>query len=325
MSTPIIAGTHLFGSKDGYRTLGSDGINSEEEEELSGLGFGQPHPGYYKQLLSHPTALGRRLQATGRYAVTRCLPGPKDDAGRATLRLASLVFEQKAWITGVRGGLSSLLTNNSFWNATNFTNSRKVELPYFGGQLRASRQDYLLVDHWVSIRSGALKDPSGVIVLPEEDNSVQAILHFAGALDPEDALYYRWGIRMLSNTFSGINIMTLDSLGNTTPSENLHQMKLEHPFSNKGVQNAWDNRQSIKKMGLPVLVALSAELEVGKTNTKEPVVPESQVISHRHRISRLVLYGIIILGLLLMLAILFKPASIDMKMWGRLLKETIVE
>ena len=316
MNMTTIAATHLFGSKDGYQTLASCGINSEEKEELSGLGFGQPMPSYFAQLLSHPTALGRRLESTGRYAVTRCFPGQKDDAGRATLKLLSLVIESKAWVECVRGNLDSLLVDPNVWDATKYALGRNVEIPYLGGQLKASKQDYLLVDHWVSIR----KNSQSVVVLPQENKSVEAILHLAGALDPKDAPYYRWGIRMLSPTFSGINIMTVDSHGTTTSSERLHLLKLEHPFRNEGVQNSWKYRNAIKKTGLPNLACLSA---IGKvvidTPDKEPSAIAPPVVSRLSRLSRLLLsrqsrvllYVIIIFELLLLLFHEYNPDSFD--------------
>ena len=114
--------THLIGSQRGYRQLAcSPQLPSGDAAALCGVDFGQPvaRQGVLQQLV-----LGRRLPS-GRYAVTACVPGPADDAGRPTVEFRSIVMSEADWTMGVRGAMASLL-QDPLWGSDAFRSGGSV-------------------------------------------------------------------------------------------------------------------------------------------------------------------------------------------------------
>jgi len=85
---------HIFGSYKGYSTLAqSSGITSQHRHILEGFTFGQTNDRVYLESLQRQPAYISRPLGTDKRAITRVLPGPKDDQGRTTLLFATCVID----------------------------------------------------------------------------------------------------------------------------------------------------------------------------------------------------------------------------------------
>jgi hypothetical protein len=111
---------HLFGSVTKYTTLGqSRGVPDEDRAELESLAFGQSDdPGFRASLQARPAAIGRMLPS-GRYGLTRCLPGGPDSSGRSTFMFATFLFEANDWIVTGSQVLPNLLADTALWSRIN--------------------------------------------------------------------------------------------------------------------------------------------------------------------------------------------------------------
>ena len=72
--------SHLLASRDGYTTFAkSPSVTPPEQRELEELVYGQPDDAnVYAALTAQATAMLRRLRSTGRYALSRIIPGDRD-------------------------------------------------------------------------------------------------------------------------------------------------------------------------------------------------------------------------------------------------------
>jgi hypothetical protein len=119
--------THLFGSRGGYRTVASSsGVSAQERAELEIFGFGQLSDRRGQQaLLARASAFGRRL-SSGRFAVTRILPGPDDDGGRPTLELRTVLLDRASYGAIAASGIALLIDTGAVWSAAAFAEGRSM-------------------------------------------------------------------------------------------------------------------------------------------------------------------------------------------------------
>ena len=187
----MVCDSHLFGSRGGYRSLAaSAGVSASERSELEIFGFGQlPDRAAQDRLRHRPTAFGRRL-ASGRFAITRILPGPDDDGGRPTLELRSILLDAGSYHTAV-GGLARLLSHDSIWSSGTFAKGEPsvVDVGTIG-RIEATPLHRRIADAWASDRGRRTK----VIRLDRD----AAVLELAGLLGFQDLAEYRWGVGLLS-------------------------------------------------------------------------------------------------------------------------------
>ena len=185
--------THVFGSKDGYETLAhSSGLTSIELAELDGLGFGQSSdPGVLAQLSTSPTALGRFL-SSGRFAITRCVQGPPDDAGRATFRLLSIVMDAHDYLSDVRHRLSSLLADQALWDVDRFSHQKSLRGRSGAPSPRDARTS-AIAGQWAAA-TGATRTACFV----DESDGDQLVLRVASELPEIAAQQLNWGVRLFS-------------------------------------------------------------------------------------------------------------------------------
>ena len=185
--------THVFGSKDGYETLAhSSGLTSIELAELDGLGFGQSSdPGVLAQLSTSPTALGRFL-SSGRFAITRCVQGPPDDAGRATFRLLSIVMDAHDYLSDVRHRLSSLLADQALWDVDRFSHQKSLRGRSGAPSPRDARTS-AIAGQWAAA-TGSTRTACFV----DESDGDQLVLRVASELPEIAAQQLSWGVRLFS-------------------------------------------------------------------------------------------------------------------------------
>ena len=185
--------THVFGSKDGYETLAhSSGLSPVELVELDGLGFGQSSdPSVLVQLSTNPTALGRFL-SSGRFAITRCVQGPPDDAGRATFRLLTVVLAAHDYLTDVRHRLSSLLQDQTLWDVDRFANQKSLPGRSRAPSPRDARTS-AIAGQWA-----AATGPTRTACFVDESDGDQLVLRVASELPEIAAQQLNWGVRLFS-------------------------------------------------------------------------------------------------------------------------------
>ncbi len=189
--------THLLGSTDGYTTLAhSPDLSAPEIRELEDLMHGQAEePAIRANLDKRPTALLRRLQSSGRYAISRILAGQQDSTGRETIAVCTIVLDPKAFSQAVAGDMWGLLKAPQLWKIQNFSSSRNFSIPDIAPVTRAVTQnDALLFDTWVQSRNTA----NGLGVIDNAEVFEQALVNLGQVLHPEDRLAYMWGCHLLS-------------------------------------------------------------------------------------------------------------------------------
>lgn len=107
---------HVFGSHQGYRTLGASAdLTAEEIAELESFAFGQTDDSAYLASLDREPAYWSRALSSGRRAVTRVLPGPVDDQGRQSLRFVTAIIHAADWLRALAGEDAPLLRVERVW------------------------------------------------------------------------------------------------------------------------------------------------------------------------------------------------------------------
>ncbi|MDA1196283.1 MAG: hypothetical protein O2894_14030, partial [Planctomycetota bacterium] len=182
---------HLFGSRNGYQTLGVAGaIDPADRAELEQLRFGGlSRESEIVELGSHVMGYGRRLPS-GQVAISRVLPGGRDDVGRLTVEIVTLVFP--------RGGTMpdgpALLADRAVWD-------RCREAALAGGSAGLQMSGHELRQA-VATQPGiervaaycAARAARGVVNLGSE-LGVRQLLE---TLAPSDAASVSWGIGLAS-------------------------------------------------------------------------------------------------------------------------------
>ena len=107
---------HVFGCRQGYRTLsGSADVTSAEREQLETFSFGQTNAAEYLDTLEINPAYWCRGLTSGRWAVTRVLKGTPDEKGRSTLLFVSALFDTVDWVRTLGADATPLLSQADLW------------------------------------------------------------------------------------------------------------------------------------------------------------------------------------------------------------------
>ena len=212
----ISADSHLFGSRKGYECLAkSAGVTSSEDRQLSEFGFGQSTDEHFLHgLATQPTAFGRPL-SSGRVAITRVMVGPLDDGGRPTLERRTMIVSAADYLA-IRHDLKALIKDN-VWGSSAFAGGLPIQVPSAGTSRRgaADALAWRIFDAWViGIES---RPPRGVVIAPaaaggDQARAADAVLALASQLADEDAVKFKWGIRLLS-PIEWSDVLTLSSTG----------------------------------------------------------------------------------------------------------------
>jgi hypothetical protein len=234
----ITADIHVFGSHRGYTTLArSMGVTDSEKSALETLGFGQADDESYRTSLESEPALFGRVLSTGRVALTRCLPGEPDDAGRSTLRFVSALFDGLDWQRTLASRIQSLAMEPTLWMQPAAGLVRPV--PLHASRLRETvfPTDLTLatLDAWLLYR----RDPKVLVLLPDTDDGRKAVMGVLRLLPIADRLAYSFTLRALSAGVAA-TVGTLAVAGDSRrkiirPAE---ARTLEHPYC-RAVLNFW--------------------------------------------------------------------------------------
>ena len=185
------ADVHVLGSKAGYTTLAaSRGVTARERQALEELGFGGvSREEDMDSLRREPCMMGRQLP-TGRWAISRLLPGGRDDFGRATVEVVTIILTPSDWAKGLPD-LSKLAADQAAWASIRSQSERGVELPAAVVEQRVmQRPDASTLDALESAREAA-----GLAWIAGQPALVMAVLH---ALTPADAMAVSWGIGLFT-------------------------------------------------------------------------------------------------------------------------------
>jgi len=188
----MFADIHVLGSVRGYSTIAcSPGVRETERQELEQFQFGELSTAdAIARLGTHVLITGRPLNS-GRFALSRMLPGSPDDIGRPTVEVVTVVLEASTYDACV-GMLAQFASDAGFWRglraaASSGTQIRSAAPPPGSVDLTTVR----LFDLWrAACRSGAIG------VVPDADSD--ALLRFVALLHPSDRRSCRWGIGLLS-------------------------------------------------------------------------------------------------------------------------------
>ena len=185
------ADVHVLGSKAGYTTLAaSRGVTARERQALEELGFGGvSREEDMDSLRSEPCMIGRQLPS-GRWAVSRLLPGGRDDFGRATVEVVTIILTPNDWAKGLPD-LAKLASDHAAWASIRSQSERGVELPAAVVEQRVmQRSEASTLDALESAREAA-----GLAWIAGQPALVMAVLH---ALTPADAMAVSWGIGLFT-------------------------------------------------------------------------------------------------------------------------------
>lgn len=188
---------HLLGSRDGYRTIAaSSELAPEDRRALEVLVFGQSTDALFlSSLAREPAVLVRRLPS-GAFALTRLFEGARDDAGRLTLALRSIVSDPADYARLVRADLERVLANDGLWSSARFEAGKSFEVvtPPAAAPMRVGPREISIFDGWLRAR-----ERGGTTAgLPDSLESRRAIIAFIRALSPDDLARCQWGLRILS-------------------------------------------------------------------------------------------------------------------------------
>lgn len=190
-------GFHLLGSSGGYRTLAASAdVTAEERTALEALVFGQSgDAAYLKSLAREPAAFMRPL-ASGRVAVTRLFAGVRDDVGRATLELRTILLDGPDYARLARADLERALSAEALWARPRFDDARSTELspPPAAPPQALGRAELMLLDGWLR----ALDHGRATAILTDAPAARRTLFALLRALAPSDLVRCRWGVRLLS-------------------------------------------------------------------------------------------------------------------------------
>ncbi|MCH2162618.1 MAG: hypothetical protein MK085_12200, partial [Phycisphaerales bacterium] len=214
---------HVLGSTDGYRTIArSPGLRSDEEGMLTVLNFGQVESADMAMLEYTPVVHGRQLPS-GRYALTRYVPGAPDDVGRPTIELRTIVMDMADFTGSVRSGLTGLVHDHAFWLGGSFMKGSAVSLPRHAGGGGGSPGMAAAVAGWQTARS------TGAVALIDDGlNGTPAILDAVATIDPGHVSVLRWGVSILSLDID-VDLCTVLSGRRPTSHRPLHRIDLSAP------------------------------------------------------------------------------------------------
>ncbi len=185
------ADVHVLGSKAGYTTLAaSRGVTARERQALEELGFGGVSREEEMDLLRRePCMMGRQLP-TGRWAISRLLPGGRDDFGRATVEVVTIILTPSDWAKGLPD-LAKLAADHAAWASIRSQSERGVELP-------AAVVEQRVMQRPVACALDALeraREANALAWITGQPALVVALLH---ALTPADAMAVGWGIGLFT-------------------------------------------------------------------------------------------------------------------------------
>jgi hypothetical protein len=185
------ADVHVLGSKAGYTTLAaSRGVTARERQVLEELGFGGvSREEDMDSLRSEPCMMGRQLPS-GRWAVSRLLPGGRDDFGRATVEVVTIILTPNDWAKGLPD-LAKLASDHAAWASIRSQSERGVELP---ATMVAQRVMQRPVANTIDALELA-RDADGLAWIAGQPALVLAMLH---SLAPADAMAVGWGIGLFT-------------------------------------------------------------------------------------------------------------------------------
>lgn len=297
----IRLGWHVLASRRGYTTEGcSTDVSSEEISALETLGFGQTNDaGYLSSLDTEPAVLGRPLPG-GRYAITRCLEGELDSAGRKTLRFVSMIYEREDWLRIGGGSVASLADQRSLWNRRltsgtpikakpNPTNLERLDRPALMGIVSAllERRDH------------------EVLRVPDDAAFRQLLMALPAVLPDKQRCEVRWGVRLLSQG-SGIYVGTFDIAADSTGRRRVlewRENRVSHPYA-RALQDIWDESGTFPEefragCGDATRLHLRPESREDRADRHTHVEPMIPVRRSRMRLKRhaLILVGILALTL----------------------------
>ncbi len=189
--------THLVGSASGYGELAaSRGCTAEEREAMCRIDIGQPGGGRGERLEREVVVLCRTLES-GRVALTRCVGGPADDAGRRTIQFRTLLMSSQAWTLHMRHALRVVLPADEIWANPAFELGQTLTVPGLNlPPTPATQQAWILGEFMVS-------RPRPVL-LHASEASEAAVLTLLSAASDADAARLSWGLGL------GRAVKTLD-------------------------------------------------------------------------------------------------------------------
>lgn len=185
------ADVHVLGSRAGYTTLAaSPGVDAREREALESLGFG----GVSREegllgLEREACMMGRQLPG-GRWAISRLFAGGRDDFGRATVEVVSIILVPREWAAAIPD-LGRMAQDAGLWMAARSAAERGIDLVAAPVPQRPMDEDLALVIDALEHARAA----GGVACAGMDPALVLGMLH---ALSPADAMAVAWGVGLFT-------------------------------------------------------------------------------------------------------------------------------
>tara|TARA_R110000744_G_scaffold380561_1_gene502599 strand:- start:30811 stop:32766 length:1956 start_codon:yes stop_codon:yes gene_type:complete len=237
--TKICPQFHVLASVSGYKTVvKSRSLDAYDLNQLESMGFGQTdQESYLSSLDQFPAAIGRPLQSR-RYAVTRCLRGAPDTAGRTTFKFVSLIFEHDDWVKTVSKCVTQLFQSLDIWHEV-LTAPTNISVDFIMKSWPADQKLPVL-----SVMDAVVDaDERTVVVLPDTRQCSNAILLLPSLLPPKERALMNWGLRVLS-TGSNIEVCTLPEVADHSGRRKLFHFKngvpLKTPYGN-ALSHFWNS------------------------------------------------------------------------------------
>ena len=233
--------THLLGSRDGYRPLAwCTPITNEDLQHLSHVDLGQPRSSDVPNLDTQVTACCRTLPS-GCIALTRCIPGGQDDAGRATIAFPTLVIGQHDWHKIVAPALSHVLHDTRIWHRQEFADGSPIELPLPQQALPLDYQGAQLFDLLIHHK----RQRQGPLLIKAESTLLPALSNMLSAFSSQESMALQWGV----GVFSPARWMDIAQCAPGATGLSNSAVQLDHP---------WFDTSNARLIGGPLIPASAA-------------------------------------------------------------------
>ncbi len=131
---------------------------------------------------------GRSLPSR-RIALTACVPGPSDEAGRETVEFRSIVMSSDDWTYRVRHDVHRLLCR-TFWSARNFEHGASL-------CVEPGTLDEQGPSPGAELLGRAVALGIGPVMLVESVETQEAMIGMLGSVTDTQARRLRWGLRLM--------------------------------------------------------------------------------------------------------------------------------
>ncbi len=192
----LLAEVHLYGSDKGYKELSASlGIAISDRNFLSQTGFGDAHDEKMLSSFEHEPTFCIRPLPSGKFGITRCFAGPRDEGGRSTIELRTLIITQTAWDKIRKCNLSIYLNDSTIWTRNNFIQESEIAV-----KVDTNTVPPTVTNESKCIYSALRENPAGPFASKYSARAVDSLFALIASLPDSDTAHLSWGFRMIGTS-----------------------------------------------------------------------------------------------------------------------------